>query len=407
MEAGRAQRIGDLHVHFPMHVMAGEADRPLDRDVTLERMTHVRQPPQLRDKIRATVLWLASHLGNYERFGGQPRANLQQLEQGHVRLVLSVLYSPFSEIDEGMFGDPPEDNYWTDLRRQIDQVEVRLREHPDRASIVRDADDLDTTLEGSDRLAFVHCIEGGFHLGPHPDLIDERVAELSRLGVFYITLAHLFWRRVATNSNALPFMPDWLYNLVFRQPRGEGLTQLGAAAVEAMYRHRVVVDVSHMRADALDETFALLTALDRRHRADPRDYPVVASHGAYRFGGQRYNLDEPTVCRIAERDGVVGLILARHQLEDGRRRAKKLEQSVDVFCDHAERIAEITGSYRHVALGSDFDGFIKPTMVGLASAADLPDLRPGLVKRFGSANADAILFDNAHRVVRTALAARG
>jgi microsomal dipeptidase-like Zn-dependent dipeptidase len=162
-----------------------------------------------------------------------------------------------------------------------------------------------------------------------------------------------------------------------------------------------------MRADALDETFALLAALDRRHQANPRDYPVIASHGAYRFGHQRYNLDEPTVRRIAERDGVVGLILARHQLEDGRRRAKKLEQSVNVFCDHAERIAEITGSHRHVALGSDFDGFIKPTMAGLASAADLPELRPGLVKRFGSANADAILFDNTHRVVRTALAARG
>jgi hypothetical protein len=38
-----------------------------------------------------------------------------------------------------------------------------------------------------------------------------------RRGVAYITLAHLFWRRVATNSIAVP-LPERLYRLVFPQP---------------------------------------------------------------------------------------------------------------------------------------------------------------------------------------------
>ena len=67
--------------------------------------------------------------------------------------------------------------------------------------------------------AIVHCIEGGFALGATPAEIDVNVAELARRGVAYVTLAHLFWRGVATNAPALPFMPDWLYKLVFTQPK--------------------------------------------------------------------------------------------------------------------------------------------------------------------------------------------
>ena len=78
-----------------------------------------------------------------------------------------------------------------------------------------------------------------------------------------ITLAHLFWRQVATNAPALPFLPDPVYRAVFPQPAGAGLTALGVAAVEAMYDARMLVDVSHMRQDAIDATFAVLERLDR------------------------------------------------------------------------------------------------------------------------------------------------
>ena len=50
-----------------------------------------------------------------------------------------------------------------------------------------------------------------------------------------------------------------------------------------MYEHRVLVDISHMREDAIDETFALIEALDARPAATRR-YPVIASHAGYRFG---------------------------------------------------------------------------------------------------------------------------
>ena len=45
--------------------------------------------------------------------------------------------------------------------------------------------------------------------------------------------------------------------------------------------------------------------------------PVIASHAGYRFGEQDYMLDDATLDRIRRRNGVVGLIMAQYQLNDG------------------------------------------------------------------------------------------
>jgi microsomal dipeptidase-like Zn-dependent dipeptidase len=109
----------------------------------------------------------------------------------------------------------------------------------------------------------------------------------------------------------------------------------------------------------LERTFELLD--------DPApDMPVINSHAGYRFGTQEYMLDARTIERMAERRGVVGLIMAQHQLNDGiRKKEGSFEESVEVICKHIDKLHEITGSHEHTALGTDFDGFIKPTMGGL------------------------------------------
>jgi microsomal dipeptidase-like Zn-dependent dipeptidase len=277
-----------------------------------------------------------------------------------------------------------------------------------RLAIVRTAEDLDAA-ELANQVAFVHCVEGGFHLGATPDEVDLTVTKLARRGVAYVTLAHLFWRRVATNAPAIPLFSDRVYDFLFPQRTGHGLGELGVAAVKAMYRENVLIDVSHMRADALDETFALLEDLDRDSRAAPTEHPVIASHaGARRPGGQSYNLTKETVCRINDRAGVVGLIMAKHQLKDGvrHRRMRNFKQSFAVLCHHLDLLEEWTGSHETAALGTDLDGFIKPTIKGVETPADLAKLGPALEERYGAANAERILWGNAWRVVRQALEAR-
>jgi microsomal dipeptidase-like Zn-dependent dipeptidase len=394
--------IADLHCHYPMHVLAQDAS-PSE---TYDRLMRVRHRRHVLDRVRALVLRIAARGFNYRDHAGEWRVSLDGLEAAQTRLVLSVLFNPFAEVhlDEPRPTDPA--GYFTDLMTHLTDVEAeleRLDPRHERHVIARSAADLDAAQAGG-RIAFVHCIEGGFQLGRTPAAIIENVAEFARRGGGYVTLAHLFYRGVATNAPALPFIPDALYDRLFCQPR-HGLSELGQAAVRAMYEQRVLIDLSHMRPNAVQETLALLRELDREHGAEPEEYPVIASHAGYRFGRQTYMLTVQTIREIARRNGVVGLMMARHQLQDGRSDGEGIDHTVATIAAHIDAIAGVTGSHAHVGIGSDLDGFVKPTMSAIEVAADLGRLERPLRDRY-PADADAILTQNALRVVRTVLAQR-
>jgi microsomal dipeptidase-like Zn-dependent dipeptidase len=383
--------IVDLHAHYAMHLVPHAAGTPIDL------FSKAKGRGRLRDRLRARLIGLASRFANYRSFESGPRVTIPQLREGQVGVALSVVYSFFDELDlDAPYGAPPEAGYLPRLMRQLDTVEQDIEErHQGEAVVVRDPVSLQREL-GNGRVALVHCVEGGFHLGDSPEAVDRAVTTLARRGVAYIVLPHLLWRGVATNSPALPFLPDWLYRLLFSQPK-LGLSELGRAAVTAMAREGVLIDLSHMSTRALADTFALLDELD-----PDRGVPVIASHSAFRFGHQEYGVDEQTVRRIAERDGVVGLIFAQHQLNDGVRRGhtESFDDSFEVICRHIDRIAEITGSHAHAGIGSDFDGFIKPTMGGLESMTDMARFEGALQGRYGAEDAERICSANALRVLR-------
>jgi microsomal dipeptidase-like Zn-dependent dipeptidase len=346
-----------------------------------------------RDQARVAVLRAASALFNDEHMWATERVSVEHLRQGNARVVFSVLHSPFNEWDlTRSYGAPPADAYFAQVRLQIGEVESDLDRWDDSVvTLVREADALERALARG-AIAVVHCLEGGVDLGSSTAQIERNVAELKRHGVAYITLAHLFYRQVATNAPAIPFLHDRLYRRLFPQPKG-GLTERGRAAVEAMVRNRILVDLAHMSSDSVQRTFAILDDV-------APDMPVINSHAGYRFGTQEYMLDARTIERIAERRGVVGLILAQHQLNDGiRKREGTFDESFDVICRHIDKFHEITGSHEYVALGSDFDGFIKPTMGGLETPADLRRLEARLRECYGD-DAELITSGNALRVLR-------
>jgi microsomal dipeptidase-like Zn-dependent dipeptidase len=385
--------LADLHAHYPMRVVSEVSPR-----TALDQMRRGGGRPRLRDRARALILRVASTLFSHGDWWAGYRVTVEHLRAGNVGLAMSVLYGPFEEMDLGRpYGTPPASGYFQRVIADLELVEEEVGRHdPAAIRLVHDRVELERCID--DRAtALVHCVEGGFHLGDGADEIERNVAELARRGVVYVTLAHLFFRQVATNTPALPFLPDGVYRLLFPQREGEGLTDRGIAAVRAMVRNRVLIDISHMRQDAIEETFRLLD-----DKLDPeRQIPVIASHAGYRFGEQQYMLDEPTVLQIKRRDGVIGLILAQHQLNDGirRRRTKHLKESLEVIWLHIDRIAEITGSHHHVALGTDFDGFIKPTMGGLENMSHLRELEHRLRERYGD-DAQLISSGNALRVLR-------
>jgi microsomal dipeptidase-like Zn-dependent dipeptidase len=378
--------IADLHAHFPMHLLP-----PRQAD------THawVLQPwPGSR--WRAVVLEVLSRLFNYEGPHGAPGVTVELMRRGDVGAVLSVLYAPFDEMDLAEpYGAPPRSRYVDSIRRQIDLVEQDLaREAAEgRASIAHNPAELDAALDAG-RVAFVHCIEGGFALGATEAEIAANVAELAGRGVAYVGLAHLFWRGVAQNAPALPFLPDPLYRLVFPQRGDAGLTPLGEAAVRAMAEHRVLVDITHMNGRAIADTFALLDTL-------PEPPPLVASHIACRFpGGPEYNLTDEEIGQVGRRGGVLGVIACEHWAGARLPKARDFDGSVKTMLAHIDRIREVTGSDDHIAIGSDLDGYIKPALPGLEHMGRMKALEEALVEHYGAARAERYCSGNVLALLR-------
>ena len=374
----------DLHAHFPMHLLVDEQQR-----------WHERARAWWRQRWQGRVGELISRVANYQGPADSPSVTEQQMRDGEVGVALSVLYQPFNEIDlTESYGAPPRASYFGDLVDQRQTVEDYARDHPGEVAIAHSVSELDSLL-GAGVPILIHAVEGGFQLGRDPAEVRRNVQELAGLGIAYVTVAHLYFRDVATNAPALPFLPDWLYNLAFPQGKGEGLTPLGHAVIDAMVDEGILIDITHMRAQSIKDVLAQLDARD-----PAREIPVVATHMAYRFGGLEYSFDNETIKAVAARGGVLGCILCEHYMTSGLSVASSLEGSLDALCRHIDKIHELTGSYDNIGIGSDLDGYIKPALPGLGEMSRMKELQAHLRTRYGAADAEKISSGNALRVLR-------
>jgi microsomal dipeptidase-like Zn-dependent dipeptidase len=378
----------DLHAHYPMHV---DPDRDLRARVWMTN--HHRAG--FWEKVRALLLRFLNNFANFPE-PGEPAVTIPNLEQGGVGVVLSMLYAPFDEMDlTQRYAAPPLAAYFKDICAQMLQVESEIADQfASRAAVAHNRQELQAAMAAG-KVALIHAIEGGFQLGDSQPQIAQNVRRLAELGVAYVTVAHLFFRRVATNAPAIPFLPDWVYQWWFPQPAG-GLTPLGTAAIRAMVENGILIDLTHMSNDSLVATLDLLD-----QDIDPeRTVPVVATHAAYRFGKLKYNLTDDNIKRIGARAGVIGLIACDHFITDGLRgKTTSPAESFDVLARHIDKIRELTGSDDHIAIGSDLDGFIKPTLNGLELPSGFNALHAYLVKRYGAQVAEKIFSGNALRLL--------
>jgi microsomal dipeptidase-like Zn-dependent dipeptidase len=375
----------DLHAHFPMHLLVDEQQR-----------THDQVRRWWRRQRHRRVLSTLSYLAGYGGPGLRTSVTESLMRDGDVGVVLSALYQPFDEMDlSRRYGAPPRADYFDDLVAQHATVEDHAAEHPDAVTIAHSVSELDARL-GGDAPILVHAIEGGFALGAEREEIWHNVGRLADMGIAYVTLAHLFFRDVVTNAPALPFAPDWLYHRVFPQRRDEGLTALGQEIVDALLEHGILIDLTHMSAASRRDVLAVL---DER---DPdATIPVLATHVACRFGGLEYALDDASIEAVARRGGVLGCTLSQYYLNSGIGPfPKTLEGSVNALCRHIDRIRTVAGSDEHVAIGSDLDGYIQPSLPALEHMGRMRALQAALRGRYGATTADLICHGNALRVLR-------
>ena len=82
------------------------------------------------------------------------------------------------------------------------------------------------------------------------------------------------------------------------------------------------------------------------------------------------NIDDEQLRAVAARGGVVGIIFARGYLGGG---------GLDAVCAHLEHVVRVAGEDTP-ALGSDFDGMVRPPRE-LPDVAATPHLTAGLLRR--------------------------
>lgn len=145
-----------------------------------------------------------------------------------------------------------------------------------------------------------------------------------------------------------------------------GFTKVGKEFCERVYSRGAIIDVSHLS----DRGFADLVPIAKKFGA-----PIVATHSNARaLADHPRNLTDDELRAIAASGGVAGLNFHSPFVS-----SKKKSPTLDDVAAQLDHMIEVAG-VDHVAIGSDFDGGIKPVK-GLEDASMLPALARRLKKK--------------------------
>jgi membrane dipeptidase len=248
------------------------------------------------------------------------------------------------------------------VRAQLDAIDAQVKRHPDQIAFCRAADDV-LAAKASGRIAVLAGIEGGHALEGR----IERVEEFARRGVRYLGLLHFSANDLGRPAKGMGRADD------------VGLTPFGRDVIAEMERLGVIVDLAHINRKGFFDAIEGMATV-----------PIVSHTGVAGVKPHWRNIDDEQIRAVAERGGVIGVIFAPRYLgKDG----------IDAVCDHLLHVVRVGGEDAP-ALGSDYDGFVKPPR-GLEDVAALPRLTAALLDRgMSRAALKKLLGDNALRVLR-------
>jgi len=287
---------------------------------------------------------------------------------------------------------------------QIDLVKKMVARYPETFELAYSAADIER-IHSEGKIASLIGVEGGH-------CIEESLAVLEKLynlGARYMTLTHtdtLSWADSGTD-----------------EARNGGLTPFGEQVVRKMNEMGMLVDLSHVSAETMNDALDVATA------------PVIFSHSsAMAVADHPRNVPDDILKRVHEKDGVVmvnffsGYIVpdAVRTVAEGMDLERKLKQvdklsddeadremrrwkaknpyprgTIHDLLDHIDHIAKVAG-VEHVGLGSDYDGVsVLPTQ--LDDASSYPYITQGLLDRgYTEKEIHGILGGNLIRVFQKA-----
>lgn len=339
--------------------------------------THVDLPYRLRKKWQE--IGRRSRVGHYD---------IPRMRQGGVTAPFFAVYVPGEHAEKG-----------TSARTAleiIDLIHGLVDKHSKDLRLGASVADIRRAKKDG-KIAVMMGIEGGHAIEDSLALLRQ----FYRMGVRYVTLTHTntnHWADSCGNFFSYDFQPK-----VVRVHHG--LTDFGRQVVREMNRLGMMVDVSHVSDETLDDVLATSRA------------PIFASHSSCRaLSNLPRNLTDGQIRRIAAKGGVVMVNLGSafldqsavdayvRQLEKNRpayerlrrryrkdperlaRERKKLTGRFGspradwaLFVDHIERVIHLAGP-DSAGIGTDFDGIEDPPN-GLEDVSRLPRVTEELLRR--------------------------
>jgi len=287
---------------------------------------------------------------------------------------------------------------------QIDIVHRMVRKYPQTFELALTADDVER-IHKAGKIASLIGMEGGHS-------IDNSLADLRmfhRLGARYMTLTHTSntpWADSATDT-----------------PKSNGLSSFGEDVVKEMNWLGMLVDLSHVSPDTMEDAIRVSQA------------PVIFSHSDARaLNDHPRNVPDNILQLLPKNGGVIMVTFVpgfvspkvnewnkRQTAEQDRLKAltpndaagvkagvdkwtaanPAPEATIGDVADHVDHIRKVAG-IDHIGIGSDFDG-ITQTVKDLDNVSTYPRLTAELLKRgYSEADVKKILGLNVLRVLREA-----
>ncbi len=264
------------------------------------------------------------------------------------------------------------------MRRAMDLIDATYREvekHPASLTMCTTAEEI-RRAKKQKKMCILMGIEGGY-------AIENSLYALRnfyRLGIRYMTLTHNVTH-------------DWADSHV-TEPKHGGLNEFGREVVKEMNRLGMLVDISHVSVDTMNDVLDVSTA------------PIIASHSSARaVNDHTRNVPDDVLKRIATNGGVVmvnflpAFLDAQNRKEENERSAR-LKPQVDALreqykddrqaflaaqrklyaenpvyvptytriVDHIDHIKNVAG-IDYAGIGSDYDG-IGSLPAGMNGAED-------------------------------------
>jgi membrane dipeptidase len=297
--------------------------------------------------------------------------DIPRLREGGVDVQFWAAYVPVEYIDNGATAVALE---------QIDLIKRLAAAYPADLEMAYSTADIERIV-GQGKIASMIGIEGGHAISNSLPVLRE----LYGSGARYMTLTHsktLAWADAAGDT-----------------PLHGGLTPFGREVVREMNRLGMLVDLSHVTAEAMQDALETVVA------------PVIYSHSSARaIADHPRNVPDDVLRLVAENGGVVmvnffsGFVVpesarriqdifavqerlrAEYENEQAFREAftawlfENIEAGdIEIVVDHIEHIIEVAG-IDHVGFGSDFDG-ISIVPRGLEDVSKFPELTAALARR--------------------------